>query len=167
MGKFDALIPGLKKLPLEIRYISSGGVKYQEKVEGAKEEFTDRKASVLLAKYGELRAEADQKEIELKAASLKVEALAQLLSEVYEQEGITNLRVAGVGTFRTDFEPYSHVVEKNKYHEWLMENGFGPQLTLPWQTTNSVTKERLLSGEEAPPGVEVYLKVKPVFTREK
>lgn len=33
-------------------------------------------------------------------------------------------------------------------------------LTLPWQTTDSLTRKMLLAGEEPPPGVEVFAKTK-------
>lgn len=44
-------------------------------------------------------------------------------------------------------------------------HGFAPNdlqrlLTLPWQTTDSLVRKMLLAGEEPPPGVEVYAKVK-------
>ena len=167
MGKFDEIVGGLARIPPEIRYSGSGGLNYQYKIDQAKEKFTDRTPSVLITMYADLRAIADAKEDEAKELRVQVEAAAQLLMEVYEGEGITSLKIKDVGTFRTDFVPYSHVANKEEYHAWCLESGFGPQMTLPWQTTNSVTKERILSGQDAPPGVDVYVKPTPVFTREK
>lgn len=167
MGKFDQVVAGLPRITPEVRYSGDGGANYQFKLDEAKEAYQDRKPSVLLTQYARMRARVDRIESLLKKRKVQVEALSQLIVEAYEGHGITSMKVDKVGTLRTDYVPYSHVVDKSAYYTWCMENGFGPQMMLPWQTTNSVTKERLLSGEDAPPGIEVYVKPTPVFTREK
>ena len=164
MGKYDAIVLGLEKLPPEIR---EGGANYQYAVDQEKLNYGDHTPSVLIVQYADLRAQAEEKDREAKALRLRVEAISQLLMEVYEAEGITSMKVQGVGTMRTDFPPYSHVVDKETYRQWCLDNGFGPQMSLPWQTTNSVVKERLLTGQDIPPGVDVYVKPTPTFTREK
>ena len=167
VGKFDSITPGLPVLPPEIRYNAVGGAAYQAKVDEAKGEFQDRKPSVLLTQYGDLRAQAEVKEREAKDLWLRVEAAAQLITEAYEAEGIPTMTVRGVGTMRTDHVPYAHVEDRGAFHEWALDHGYGPQMSLPWMTTNSIVKEMLLGGEDAPPGVTVYVKPTPVFTRDK
>ena len=167
MGKYDSVVQDLNKLPPEIRYSDAGGANYQYAVEQEKLNWQDHTPSVLISQYAEQRALAEEKEEEAKALRLKVEAISQLLMEVYEAEGITSLKVKGVGTMRTDYPPYSKVVDREAFHQWCLDNGFGPQMNLPWQTTNSVVKERLLTGMDVPPGVDVYVKPTPVFSREK
>jgi hypothetical protein len=36
---------------------------------------------------------------------------------------------------------------------------------LPWQTTNAMCKRLLLDGLEPPPGVKVFMKIKPVVRK--
>lgn len=169
MGKYDGVVQGLEKLPPEVRYASMGGVKYHEKVEAAKlaDEFQDHTPTVLLTLYADLRRQAEEKEEEVKALNVRVEAAAQLLVEAYEMNSIDSLNVKKVGTLRTDYVPHTHVTDKAAFHQWCIDNGFEPQMSLPWQTVNSVMKEKLLSGEEVPECVSVYVKPTPVFTRDK
>ena len=133
----------------------------------AAEEFTDRTPTVLLTVYADLRRQAEEKEAEAKAIYVRVEAAAQLLVEAYEEHSIDSLNVKKVGTMRTDYVPHTHVTDKAAFHQWCKDNGFEAQMSLPWQTVNSVMKEKLLSGEEVPECVSVYVKPTPVFTRDK
>jgi hypothetical protein len=41
--------------------------------------------------------------------------------------------------------------------EHLARTGFGPLLSLPWQTLNTLLKESLEEGVEPPPGVKAYM----------
>jgi len=43
---------------------------------------------------------------------------------------------------------------------WCVAEGLERQMSLPWQTTNSLTKARLLEGEPEPDGVTCYAKTK-------
>lgn len=166
MGKYDAVISKLERLPAEYR---EGGAAYQERINQAKtaEAFPDRTATGLMIKYAECRKKVDDLEDQLSAANLMVEAAAQLLVEVYEGEGLQSQRIGGVGTVRVEYKPHASVTNKEEFHAWCLENGFGPQMHLMWQTTNSIAKEKILNAEEPPPGVKVFNKPTPVLTREK
>jgi hypothetical protein len=164
VGKYDAVIANLPRLPTALK---EGGNNRQFEVDQKKAEFPDRAPSALLTAYAALRAEADTMDEKRKELGLRIEAVADLIIEIYEGEGITSLRVAGIGTVRTQFDPYARVSDPSTFRQWCLDNGFGDQMQLPWMTMNSVAKERLLANEEPPPGVEVYVKPKPVLTREK
>lgn len=163
MGKFDAF-SNLPRIPHDLR---EGGTNYQFLVEKIKDTFQDRRPSFLITAYSETRAVVEELEEKLSEAKLRVEAAAQLLVEAYEGEGITSLKVAGVGTVRIQLTPYSHVKDRETYQQWCLENNFLPQMQIPWSTTNSTVKERLLAGEEPPPGVDVFIKTQVFLTREK
>lgn len=192
MGKYDSVTKDLPKLPPDIAYAEQGGAKYQAKVDDAKANLcfcgllkddpchserrfepyhvfkpVERTPSALATMYADLRREADAKEAEAKAIRLRVEAVKQLLTDAFDGEGITSLDLRGVGSFRLQSEPYTHVTDRTSFLQWCRDNGFEDQLTLPWQTTNMAMKEELLAGKEPPECVGVYLKTTPYFTREK
>jgi len=164
MGKYDAILKGLPKFPSEL---SEGWASRQREIDEAKAKITDRTPSTLLALYAALRSEVDRLESEKKEMGIQLEAASSLLLGAYEGEGITSLRVAGIGSVRTEPGPYAHITDKPKFHQWCLENGFGLQMQLPWQTMNNVAKERLLANQEPPEGVTVYLKDKLVLTRDR
>lgn len=139
----------------------------QYEVEQAKKLVLERTPASLVTQYAAIRRECDDMDEKARDLGIRREAVEQLLVEVYEGEGITNLNVKGVGALRTQYAPYTRVVDKAMLHAWCLSKGFGPQMSLPWMTLNSTVSEILLSGEEPPPGVDVYIKPKLVLTREK
>lgn len=165
MGKYDALVGRLPKLPVELAPDTDQNRQYE--VEQAKKLFVERSPAALVTQYAGIRKECDEMDERARELGIRREAIEQLLVEVYEGEGITNLNVKGVGALRTQYAPYTRVVDKEQLHAWCLEQGFGPQMALPWMTLNSTVSEILLSGEDAPPGVDVYIKPKLVLTREK
>lgn len=164
MGKYDALTARLPKLPVELQQDDPNR---QYEVEQKKKLIVERTPSALVTQYAALRKESEAMDETQHDLGLRKEAMEQLLIEVYEGEGITNLNVKGVGALRTQYAPYTRVTDKAELHAWCLEKGFGSQMTLPWMTLNSTVSEILLSGEEPPPGVDVYIKPKLVLTREK
>jgi len=68
---------------------------------------------------------------------------------------------------RTQWEPYAKVEDKELYRLWCIAEGLEKSLCLPWQSTNSVTKERLLAGLPVPKGIIAHAKSTIVLTREK
>jgi hypothetical protein len=165
-GKYEHLIDKLPRL-------LGTEPKYQEKVELVKaamlEELgADFIPAVDLAKtYADLRAEIDAIEAQLSEANLRLESTSQLMTEQFEVEGTSSLTIKGLGSIRTQYEPYSKVEDKEKFRLWCIKNGFEQSMVLPWQSTNSVTKERLLAGLPEPDGIVAHAKVKIVLTRQK
>jgi hypothetical protein len=92
----------------------------------------------------------DELEKKLDAAKVDVRAFEEILQETYEMEG----------------EPYASVKNPVAFRKWVREQpGLEQRMTLPWTTTNSITKEMLLDGDEPPPGVEVFVKQKTRLAR--
>jgi hypothetical protein len=165
VGKYDALTGRLPRLPAEL--VEGNDKNRQYEVEQAKKLIVERTPASLVTQYADIRRECDEMDDKARELGLRREAMEQLLIEVYEGEGITNLNVKGVGALRTQYAPYTRVVDKELLREWCVEKGFAAQMTLPWMTLNSTVSEILLSGEDCPPGVDVYIKPKLVLTREK
>jgi len=153
-------------------------------------------ATDLTKVYIAIRNEIDGLEAKLSDANLRLEANSQLMTNQFEVEDLSSLSINGVGSVRAQYEPYAKVDDKEKFrlwcvtplgvcmtcggshdaighnpetftHKYLPGGGLEKSLALPWQSTNSIVKERLLSGEPEPPGVIAHAKVKIVLTREK
>ena len=164
MGKYDKVIVGLPKLSW-----ASGSphenIEYWEKVQLVKGEFKGGSA-VLTKTYFKLRHERDAADEKVKALNLRLTALVGRIEELYEAEGIKNMTLLE-GTLRLDPKPHAVVEKPEEFHQWCLDNGYAPQMNLAWQTTNSLVKERLLSGEPDPPGIKVFVKTTPAFTKPK
>jgi len=86
--------------------------------------------------------------------SVTEEAMKVLMVEQMEIEGTSSIRLADGQLISTYPEPYAKVVDKDLFREWCIQEGLMRQLALPWATTNSLLKQRLIAGEPEPPGVE-------------
>lgn len=120
-------------------------------------------AAWLAETYKRLRRLRDDLETIRSSLDLRIEATSQMVVDHYEAENIEMLRLASGGSVTVYPEPYTGVEDRDKLREWAVANGYETQLTLPWQTVNSLAKERLLASEEPPPGVKVFLKNKVVL----
>lgn len=116
-----------------------------------------RHASALATAYAEVRNLKERLKEWESNTNLLLEAYQQLMIEQMEAEGVTGLRIDGVGNVSTWQEPYSRVADQAAFRDWfLADPDLKQKATLMWQTIDSLTKQRLLNGEEPPPGVEVY-----------
>lgn len=122
-------------------------------------------ATTLAEIYVEARKERDSIDDELKEANLKLEAVEQMLANEYEHIGITTLKLAGGESVRTQLEPHAVVKDKEVFRQWCVKNGYENMMSLPWPTTNSIVKERLLEGEKEPDGVEAIALPKVIFKK--
>lgn len=124
-----------------------------------------RYASTIADVYTELRRVEDALEEHAKEVRLLLAAYGQLLVEQYKVEGTTSLKLASGYAVRTQPEPQAQVIDKEAFRKWCIEHGLGEALVLPWPTTNSLTKERLLDGQAEPDGVKAYIHTKIVMTK--
>lgn len=166
-GKYDSVLPGLPKLP-------PADLTYQEKVQQFKDGVGTRDAVLIAGDYVTLRAKEAELKAELSKIHLAMEALEQLLTESQEIQaagwgdyGVKEnaLRLPTGETIRVQPEPYAYVKDKEAFRQWAIANGYERQMTLPWQTTNTLVKERLLQGEPEPDGCEAFCKTKIVLVK--
>jgi hypothetical protein len=183
MGKYDKVLPGLPKPPVS-------DAPYQQRVQEYKDKVEDKSATALGLAYARLRSGASrwlaEDEAErlihnlgydgLKAleslVNLRIAAYEQLLAES-QDEGADGwgtygvkpnaLRLASGDTIRVQREPYGKVMDKEKFRQWCVANGYERQLQLWPSTMNALVKERLLAGEEPPEGCEAFGVDKVVF----
>jgi hypothetical protein len=81
-------------------------------------------------------------------------------------EDVHSLTLADGDNVRLQAEPYVVIEVPETFRRWCIQNGLENKLTLPWQSANNLTKERLLAGEPEPDGTKAYMLTKVVFTRE-
>lgn len=125
-----------------------------------------RYASEFTRVYRDLRHVKDMLEGHVSNINLLIEAHAQLLADQFEAEGVTSLKLDDTGeSVRVQYEPQAKVVDRDAFREWCIKEGFERSLMLPWQTTNMVTKQRLLNGESEPDGVTAEARAKFVLTK--
>lgn len=181
MGKYSKIIATLQKLTGE-------EPEFQAKVNAVKSvilEETPRHASAFAELYAKTRTgdphalplSNDERDdlitrlgkegIEdlLSSCNVRLCAVEQLLSDQYEVEGVTSLKLDNIGSVGVQLEPYAQVQDKIAYQEWCLKEGLLPLMTVPWATTNSMTKDRLLAGENPPPGVGAFVKTKFVLRK--
>lgn len=165
-GKYDAVLPGLPKLPEE--------PSYQEKIDKVKEEIGLQGSTFLAESYISLRNTKNELEEAEKRVNLRIAAYEQLLVESQEigaagwgEYGVKEnaLRLPTGATIRVQTEPYAQVKDKEAFRLWCLANGYERQLQLLWQTTNAIAKERLLDGKPEPDGCETFAKTKVVLAK--
>lgn len=168
MGKYTEIVKGLPILRPEEGYqdkIRALIAEHQSPLDenGEPREIPWVTSGELAARYKELRAEKKEDEQQLSDTNLELEAITQMLAARYEEEGLSSVKFAEGGSVSIQPEPYATVEDKDTFHEWCMSEGYKHQMQLSWQTTNALTKKRLIDGLEAPPGVKVFVKQKTVL----
>lgn len=96
----------------------------------------------------------------VKEVNLRIEAIQQLMTDQFEVEDLSGVRMADGGLVSQIKEPYPKVEDKSKFLKWCIDNGLSNQLSLHVKTMESIVKQRLLDGEPEPDGVRAYFKTR-------
>lgn len=112
-------------------------------------------AGYLAARYAALRAEKDVLDEASSVVQLKLDAIAQMVIDQYEAEGLTLLRLDDGQKVSIEYQPGAKVEDREKFRLWCIANGLERSLALHPSTTLSMVKERLLAGEPEPDGIVV------------
>jgi hypothetical protein len=110
--------------------------------------------------YAESRRMRERIDLLGSEIGLLIEASQWVMCEQMEVEGVASLKLTNGQPVSTFLEPYAQVVDKETFRRWCIDEGLERQMSLPWQTTNALTKQRLLGGDPEPPGVTCYAKTK-------
>lgn len=156
-GKYSAVIGSLPRL--------AGVSEWQTQVEMEKAKVlaAGTTPTELAAEYTVLRAKKEELETKIKELNVKIETFSQLITMLFEEAGISSLKLMSGDSVSVQLEPYAVVKDRDALRQWAVANGLERSLTLPWQTTNALAKERLLAGEPEPDGVEIFSKSKIVL----
>lgn len=157
MGKYDKIVKTLPGLPED--------VKYQEKIDKAKESILTRNASALARTYAKWRVSKKEVEDQLKVINVTITACEQLMKDAFENEDLSSIKLATGETVRMQPEPYAQVEDRDVFRQWCLDSQLERSLMLPWMTTNSLLKERLINGQEEMPGVKAWVRTSFVFRK--
>lgn len=115
-----------------------------------------RHASVLAESYMQLRAIKDIIATWQSSVQLLLDAYTELMVDQLEVEGMSGLKLGDGRSITTYDEPVGVVKDKEAFRLWCIKNGYETKLQMWPSTMNSLVKERLMTGEEEPDGVEVF-----------
>jgi hypothetical protein len=175
-GKYADITPNLKPEPVE----DAG---YQGRVEAMKTnlrsgdeqtvygidkrafKFDGQGSSSLAHLYKDLRVHKAAIDDVASALNLLIAAAEQMITEQWEAEGLSTIKMEKGGSVSTQSEPVAKVVDHTKMREWCVANGYENLFTLAWTTLNSMVKQRLLDGRPEPDGVDVFSRTKVVLRK--
>jgi hypothetical protein len=162
MGKYDEVIRTLDRLPVEYK---EGGQKYQDRIDEEKIRFSNHATpSALTAEYASLRADRAAIEESLSKTNLSIAACEQLMEKAFEDEGISSMKTS-LGSIRSQSEPYPVISNREEFRDWCNSDpDLRQQMTLNHMTAKALVKERLLQGQDTPPGVSAFVKTTFVWT---
>lgn len=157
MGKYS----GLKgKLPA-----FEPDKKWQDKINDVKKQIIGEVDDVTFAnpnwlarRYVNLRLEKQELSEQLSELNTQIEALVQMLTERFDTDGTSTLKLSDGVSLSLKDEPYPVVKDSYALRGWIESTGQTAMLTLPTQTLKGFVKMALEQGSELPPGVEVFLK---------
>jgi hypothetical protein len=134
------------------------------KGDGSNDEYTqeakDEEAEELIRRLGK-----EGIEDLLYQCNLRITAIEQLMVDQFENEDVTSLKLDTGQSVGVQMEVYAQVQDREKYRQWCIEEGLENLMTVPWATTNSETKDRLLKGLPEPDGVKAFAKPKFILRK--
>ena len=150
MGKYSHIARRLTPKPEESPF--------QTEVTALKRNIIDQglSESDLAKQIVEVRGEKASAKKIIDEINMRLTAYEQILTDKFEQAGITQVRLETGETISTQIKPYARVADKLSFRTWCVENGYEESLALPWQTTNSIVADRLIEGLPEPDGIETY-----------
>lgn len=154
MGKYTKVLKDLPKFEEP----------YDEQVQKLKADYAGMGATQLAEAHIKLRVEKAELEDQIKELNKKLEATRQLGVDAFNGEGLESVKLGTGQSCRLQPEPYPQIVDKELFRLWCLEKGLQSQMHLHSSSASSLCKERLLEGEELPPGTMVFTKEKFVVT---
>lgn len=155
---YDALLAKLPPLP------SDDPPDRKKRVDAARqailiEEGDKPSAPALVHRYTALSDAKDAAEQVVKDINVELDAVTELLADQFDAEGVTSLRTkdAHISVY---VEPYTSVNDHDALRGWCVKQGLERAMRLPWQSVNSITKQRLEDGLPEPDGVTLFAKTK-------
>ena len=156
MGKYSAVTPNLSK------WVTPR----TEEIEKLTAEFRQFTLSELIKKYAWWRLQKKELETREKEVNRYIEAIVSLIIPMYEEQGISSMRIAETGqTIAVQDEPIAKVLDRDVFRKWCIANELERSLQLPYATANAIVKERLLNGDPEPDGVEAFTFSKVVLRK--
>jgi hypothetical protein len=118
-----------------------------------------RQAAVLLSAYLDVKAVKEALNKQESTVNALEEAYMRITAEQFTVESIDSLRLTD-GGYRLQTEPYAQVKDAEAFRLWCIADGLERSMSLGWQRTNMLTKNRLMKALPEPDGVVAYAKNK-------
>lgn len=157
-GKYDGVVEGLPRL------LESDIDKIRDFAERS-DKYRGMTATGIAAKWVEFRDEKDGMEDLLSETERELAVLRVLFIKAAAAEGIDGVKLASGRAVSHAVEPHATVEDPEKFRVWCIENDLERSLRLMPQTTEALTRERLLAGLAPPPGVKIWLRDKLTLRR--
>lgn len=144
----------------------TGEPEWQERVNRKKDEIRQKletgdypvNAKTIGDIYVRARQEKERLEDLEKAQNLIIEATNQMLVDMLEAADFSSVKLnTGVSIFIKD-DVYVTVKDKAIFHDWIHKEELEDLLTVNYQTMAAMVKNKLIEGQELPPGVATYFK---------
>jgi hypothetical protein len=115
--------------------------------------------------YVQVRDEEAKLDEEMKGIHLRKRALEQLITDQFEHDDISSLKLASGHSVSVQLEPTAQTIDREANRLWCIRERLENQMVLHPSTLLALTKQRLLDGLEAPDGVKVSARAKLVLRR--
>ena len=115
--------------------------------------------------YVLVRTLKETEEAKLKGIQTILTSIIQLMVDSYEASGISMIDLTNDGKVRIYPEPYLVVQEDDVFRKWCINENLGDSLKMPWMKANSIAKERLVEGLDAPDGTEAKFRDRITWKR--
>ena len=148
MGKYSSVATHLLPKP--------EASEFQEKVNLVKDSVQDMSHAALAKAIVLIRAEKEAAKKAVSQINVRLVAHEQLLTDAFEEAGVTNLKLDTGDSISTQIKPYARVNDRAAFRLWCINNGLEDALVLPWQSTNALVSDRLIEGLPEPDGIETY-----------
>lgn len=129
---------------------------FQDRVDAIKREVQETTPAKLANALIKIRAEKETVKKALSRINVRLVAHEQLLTEAFEEAGVTTIKLESGASVSTQVKPYARVHDRAAFRQWCVEHGLEAALVLPWQSTNALVAERLMDGLAEPDGIETY-----------
>lgn len=130
--------------------------------------------ALLVAEYAQARAQKELLEDAVSKLGVEVEALTQLLIASQEQgdsdwgaygASDRSIKMTDGDALRVQPDVFAMVRDKKAFRDWCYTNAtLTENMELPEKKTNDLIKAILLNGKKEPPGIEVYVRTRVVYT---
>lgn len=157
-GKYSHLKGSMTKFSQEPDYQTKVRAKRDEIKKNLQDEDYPVNVKTMGVVYKNARNEKDRLEDLIKAQNLIIEAMNQELVELLEASDFTQVKLGSGVSLNIKDDVYVTVKNRQEFLAWIDEEELTDLLTVNYKTMESLVKNRIIDGQEVPPGIDTYFK---------
>jgi hypothetical protein len=158
MGKYSNLKSSLTAFSAE--------PEYQQKVNAEKERvrlaLKEAGETITAMSFGGILIQAKLEKARLEALvkeqNLIIESMNQELVDYLDSNDVVSLKMGNGISMSIKDDVYCSVSDKISFNQWIRDSGLEDLFSVHYQTMASMVKNKLIDGEEIPPGITPYFK---------